>query len=82
MPFQSIYPFIASVGVLVAAIGISAIDADWTHPGMHLKLGVTLAGGVIAFIGIYLWSLEGADGYHLHLDAEGHAHKDDHSAKH
>jgi len=60
MPHQSIMPFIASVGVLIGAIGAS----------YHLLIPA-LIGGVIMFIGIYLWSLEGADGYHLHLDADG-----------
>jgi cytochrome c oxidase subunit 1 len=73
MPFQSIYPLVTSVGILVSAIGIAAIDADWENPGIHWKLGVTLVGGVIAFAGIYLWALEGAEGYHLHPAADGHA---------
>ena len=82
MPFPSIYPFITSVGMLIGAIGVSAIDADWTHPGIHLKLGLTLAGGAVMLAGIYLWALEGNEGYHLHLDAEGHATDDSHASKH
>ncbi len=70
MPFQSIYPFIASAGILVAAIGIAVIDAN-PAPGIHLKLATTLVGFAIMFVGIYLWSLEGADGYHIHPDPEG-----------
>jgi cytochrome c oxidase subunit 1 len=69
MPFQSIYPFIASVGILIAAIGISVLDAN-PAPGIHLKLGTTLVGGVIMFIGIYLWALEGVPGYHIHPEPE------------
>jgi cytochrome c oxidase subunit 1 len=69
MPFQSIYPFIASVGILIAAIGISVLDAN-PAPGIHLKLGTTLVGGVIMFTGIYLWALEGAPGYHIHPEPE------------
>jgi cytochrome c oxidase subunit 1 len=69
MPFQSIYPFIASVGILIAAIGISVIDAN-PAAGIHLKLGLVLVGFTIMFVGIYLWSLEGVDGYHIHPDAE------------
>ena len=73
MPFQSIYPLLTSAGVLVAAIGITAIDADWDNPGIHWKLGVTLVGGAIAFVGAYLWSLEGVEGYHLHPEGDGPA---------
>jgi len=72
MPFQSIYPFLASCGILVAAIGVAVIDAE---PGPGLigpKLAVTLVGGVIMIVNVYLWSLEGCEGYHLHLDHEGH----------
>ena len=69
MPFQSIYPFIASVGILIAAIGIAVLDAN-PAPGIHLKLGTTLVGGAIMFIGIYLWALEGAPGYHIHPEPE------------
>jgi cytochrome c oxidase subunit 1 len=69
MPFQSIYPFIASVGILVAAVGISVLDAN-PAPGIHLKLGTTVVGFTIMFVGIYLWALEGVDGYHIHPDPE------------
>src|ERR1043166_7510106 len=70
MPFGSIWPLIAGFGLLVGAIGVSAIDAD-PSPGIHLKLGVTLLGGLIVLVSIYFWSLEGNEGYHLHLDKEG-----------
>ncbi|HXC02901.1 MAG TPA: cytochrome c oxidase subunit I [Opitutaceae bacterium] len=69
MPFQSIYPILASAGLLVAAIGISVIDAN-PAPGIHLKLGMVLVGFAVMFVGIYLWSLEGAPGYHIHPDPE------------
>jgi len=72
MPFSSIYPFVASLGVLIAAIGVSAIDSN-PAPGIHLKLGLTLIGGVVMFIGIYLWALEGCEGYHLHPEGDDHA---------
>src|ERR1035437_6137266 len=81
MPFQSIYPLLTSVGILVGAIGVSAIDADWVNPGIHWKLGVTLAGGAIMLVGIYLWALEGAEGYRLHPEDNGHA-PDAHAKKH
>ena len=72
MPFSSIYPFVASFGILIAAIAVSALDSN-PAPGIHWKLGLAITGGVVMFIGIYLWSLEGNEGYHLHLDDEDHA---------
>jgi cytochrome c oxidase subunit 1 len=70
MPFQSIYPFVACVGMFIAALGVAVIDAD---PGPSLigkKLAVTLIGAVIMLTGFYLWALEGNEGYHLHLEDE------------
>ena len=70
MPFQSIYPFIAAVGVLIGAIGVAIVDPD---PGPGLigkKLAVSLIGFVIMFVAICLWSLEGNGGYHIHPKAE------------
>ena len=72
MPFQSIYPLIASIGMLIAAIGVTCFDSDWS-PGIHLKLGLSLVGGAVMLAGIYLWSLEGAEGYHLHPKDDDHA---------
>jgi cytochrome c oxidase subunit I len=82
MPFGSFWPLVTSAGILIGSIGISAIDADWEHPGMHLKLGLTLLGGLVMFIGIYFWSIEGAEGYHLHLDAAGNPIEHDDGAHH
>ncbi|MCE2862977.1 MAG: hypothetical protein RIR76_3227 [Verrucomicrobiota bacterium] len=70
MPFGSIWPFVASMGLLVVAIGVTCFDSN-PAPGIHAKLGLTLIGGVITFVGIYFWSLEGNEGYHLHLDKDG-----------
>lgn len=70
MPFSSIYPLITSIGILIGAWAVSGMDSS-PAPGIHGKLATALAGGIIMFIGIYLWSLEGAEGYHLHIDAEG-----------
>ncbi len=70
MPFQSIYPLVASTGILIAAIGITAFDSN-PVPGIHWKLGLALTGGLIMFIGVYLWALEGAEGYHIHPDEAG-----------
>ena len=80
MPDQSIWPLVTSCGLLVLGIGVTYFDSDWS-PGIHAKLGTTLVGFAIAFLGIYLWSLEGNRGYHLHLDAQGKPIDDAH-AKH
>lgn len=70
MPFGSIWPLVCSVGVLIGAIGVSAFSPS---PDMFIgpKLGLSLIGGLVMFIGIYFWSLEGNEGYHLHLDKDG-----------
>ena len=70
MPHQSIYPLVASTGVLIGAFGAC----------YHILI-VALIGGAFLLGGIYLWSLEGNEGYHLHLDADGHPIEDEH-AKH
>ena len=40
MPFQSIYPFFAGIGVLIGAIGIAVIDPN---PDPHVIVGTKLA---------------------------------------
>ena len=82
MPFGSIWPFVASFGLLIVAVGVTFFAAK-TTPGMGPKLALSLIGGVVTFIGIYFWSLEGNEGYHLHLDKDGKVIEDDHHhAKH
>jgi cytochrome c oxidase subunit 1 len=71
MPFQSIWPLITSLGILIGAWGVSGIYAD-PSPGIHAKLGTCLVGGAIMIIAAYLWALEGNEGYHLHLDESDH----------
>jgi cytochrome c oxidase subunit 1 len=74
MPFQSIYPFLASVGILIGAIGTAIIDPanPAQYPGFWgPKIAVTILGGAIMFVSVVLWSLEGNDGYHIHLNADG-----------
>jgi cytochrome c oxidase subunit 1 len=73
MPFSSIWPFVSACGILVGAIGISVLDHD-PRPGFWgTKIAVSIIGGVIMFIGIYFWSLEGNEGYHLHPEEDkGH----------
>ena len=81
MPFPSIWPFVTSCGILIGSIAISALDSN-PAPGIHLRLGMTLVGGAVMFIGIYFWALEGNEGYHLHLDKDGKPIEDDGHAKH
>jgi cytochrome c oxidase subunit 1 len=74
MPFQSIYPFIAGVGILIGAIGTSIVDQADPHVYTGFwgpKIAITMLGGLIMFVAVVLWSLEGADGYHIHLNADG-----------
>jgi len=80
MPFASIWPFVAGMGLLIGGLAVSALDSN-PAPGMHLKLGLSILGGVVMVIGIYFWSIEGNEGYHLHLDADGNPIEDPH-AKH
>jgi cytochrome c oxidase subunit 1 len=74
MPFQSIYPFLAGVGILIGAIGVSLIDP--ADPKIYTgffgpKIVVTMLGGLFMFISVVLWSIEGADGTHIHLNPDG-----------
>ncbi len=74
MPFQSIYPFLASVGILVGAIGVSIIDPanpNVYHGFWGPKIAITILGGLIMFVSVVLWSLEGNEGYHIHLNEDG-----------
>jgi cytochrome c oxidase subunit I len=74
MPFQSIYPFLASAGILVGAVGVSIIDPanpNIYHGFWGPKIAVTILGGLIMFVSVVLWSLEGNDGYHIHLNEDG-----------
>ena len=82
MPHQSIYPFVASLGLLIAAVGIAVIDHDPSPGFWGKKIGLSMIGGVVMLAGIYFWALEGNEGYHLHLDDEGHAPTDKNAAKH
>ncbi|HND60795.1 MAG TPA: cytochrome c oxidase subunit I [Opitutaceae bacterium] len=70
MPHQSIYPLVASLGALIGAFG-----------ACYHTLNVALIGAAVLLVGVYLWALEGNEGYHLHLDAQGRPVEDPH-AKH
>src|SRR5215207_6599937 len=48
MPFSSIWPLVTSLGMLIGAIAVSALDSN-PAPGIHLKLGMALVGGVVMF---------------------------------
>jgi len=80
MPNQSIWPLVASLGLLIVGIGVTHFESDWSE-GIHRKLATTLVGGLVTLIGIYFWALEGNAGYHLHLDEHGNPVDDKH-AKH
>ena len=83
MPFQSIYPLFAGIGILIGAIGVAVIDpADPSrYPGFWgPKVAVTIVGGLIMFVSVVLWSLEGVEGYHIHLNSDGSIKGDDHGA--
>ena len=62
MPHQSIYPFVASVGALIGGIGTAYHDLLFAVIGL-----------IVLLAGVYLWSLEGSEGYHLHIDRDGKA---------
>jgi cytochrome c oxidase subunit 1 len=70
MPFQSIWPLVTSIGLLIGGFAASGLDSN-PDPGIHLKLGLTIFGGLIMVFGVYMWALEGSDGYHIHLDKDG-----------
>ena len=72
MPFQSVYPFIAGVGILIGAIGVSVIDSN-PDPKVIIgrKLGVALAGLAVMLVAVYLWALEGNEGFHIHPGGDG-----------
>ena len=59
---------VTGIGILVGAVGVSVVDAN-PDPGVIIgrKLAVTLAGLAILLAAVYLWALEGSEGYHLHL---------------
>jgi cytochrome c oxidase subunit 1 len=59
---------IASIGILIGSWGVAWVDSDVVP---HAKLITAIAGGLIMITGIFLWALEGADGYHIHLDKDG-----------
>lgn len=63
MPDQSWYPLLAAVGILTGGL----FFANYNSIG-------AIAGVAFLFACVYLWSLEGPGGYHIHLDEAGHGH--------
>jgi cytochrome c oxidase subunit 1 len=74
MPDQSWYPLFAAFGLLIGAYNFAQIHHPLVLFGNQVSpshLPLAIAGGVIMVISLYLWSLEGPGGYHLHLGADG-----------
>jgi cytochrome c oxidase subunit 1 len=65
MPFQSIYPFVASLGLFIMGLGVAVIGHD-----PHVKIAISGAGFLVMLAGIFLWAHEGNEGYHLHVNKE------------
>jgi len=65
MPFQSVYPLVASVGLFVMGVGVAVLGG-----GAAVKLPVSITGIFIMLAGVYLWSHEGNEGFHIHPDKE------------
>jgi cytochrome c oxidase subunit 1 len=59
MPSQSWFPLVAAIGLLIGALFFVN----------HIMIGA-IAGGVVMFLGVYLWAAEGPGGYHIHLDTK------------
>jgi len=82
MPFQSIYPFLASCGIFIGALGVAVVDPANTaqYPGFWgPKVAISMLGALVMFVSVVLWSLEGNEGYHIHLNPDGSVKGDDHS---
>jgi len=74
MPDQSWYPLIAAAGLLFGAYNFIQLHAPVVFFGQQLTsthLPFAIAGGVLLFLGCYLWALEGPGGYHIHLKPDG-----------
>jgi cytochrome c oxidase subunit 1 len=57
----------SSLGSRSSPMGLLTGSLFFTN---HNFLGA-IAGGVVVFIGVYLWAWEGPGGYHLHVDKDG-----------
>jgi len=64
MPFQSVYPLVASVGFFIMSLGVAVVS------GAETKIIVSIAGFVVLVAGIFMWAHEGNEGYHIHPSKE------------
>ena len=65
MPDRSWYPLITGFGLFVLVMGMlfhASIDASGE---LVRDYTFAIAGGVIAILGMIMWSIEGPGGYHL-----------------
>ena len=60
LPDQSWYPLFAAGGLLIAGLSFA-----------NYSLVGSLIGAGILFVSVYLWSLEGPGGYHVHPEGAG-----------
>ncbi len=74
MPDQSWYPLFAAFGLFIATFNFAQLHQPvvmFGHQVLASHLPLALTGGVIMVVALYLWSLEGPGGYHLHIAADG-----------
>lgn len=72
MPEPSWWPFVVSLGIFFAALGMVFHGQPLAAFGMSegtVGLWVIIPGLALTFFGIVKWSLEGPGGYHLHPDS-------------
>jgi cytochrome c oxidase subunit 1 len=60
LPDQSWYPLLAAAGLLTSALSFS-----------NYSLAGALVGAGILLVGVYLWTIEGPGGYHVHPEVAG-----------
>jgi cytochrome c oxidase subunit 1 len=78
MPSQSWFPIITAIGILLGGLSFGAKDAinatlhgiAWVPQGHDYGIILSICGGVLTFLGAYLWALEGPGGYHIHPEAD------------
>ena len=90
MPSQSWFPLVTAVGLLIGSLAFACKRAinhtllQWGLPDHNYGMYLAILGGVITFLGAYLWALEGPGGYHVHADEDhdGKRAKPGHGASH
>ena len=69
MPDRSWYPLVSGIGFLGLVLGLLFHQSVDVNTGEILRdYTFAIIGGVVAIIGIIMWSLEGPGGYHLFPD--------------